>query len=278
VFAIHDTLGGAIVAVVISMIAFSEQPNLSAADIQSDFAAKWKDLPISVETAANADESDNTLAFQVGSAQVLLGIMPVPIPWSSLEGPCATSILWPKAAEHLKPHKAHVVVTVVAESNPIQLYTLLTQVTASVMAASSGALGVYWGAATLVIPKNIFLDFAVEVLPKGPPLYIWVDFRVGRENDNSSGGFTTGMTALGHMELEAQNAPEKPAQLQERMLALAGYVLEKGPVIRDGDTVGENANERIRVVYANSAFGHKGKVMRLEYGRPSAKKPWWKLV
>jgi hypothetical protein len=43
----------------------------------------------------------------------------------------------------------------------------------------------------------------------------------------------------------------------------------------DGDTIGEDANERIRVVYAKSAFGHEGQVMRLQYETPE--KPWWKL-
>ena len=60
----------------------------------------------------------------------------------------------------------------------------------------------YWGNATLVVPKDMFVDFAQEVLPVGPPVHIWIDFLVGANTDNSSKGFTTGLTALGHMELE----------------------------------------------------------------------------
>jgi hypothetical protein len=100
-------------------------------------------------------------------------------------------------------------------------------------------------------------------------------FAVGRDTAKSSSGFTTGMAALGHMEFEAQGAPEPPGELRKRFEALAGYVLEHGPVIEDGDTIGEDANERIRVVFSDSAFGHEGKVMRLEYERPSPQKPWW---
>jgi hypothetical protein len=76
------------------------------------------------------------------------------------------------------------------------------------------------------------------------------------------------MEALGHMEFEALESPETFADLRERFMGLAGYVLENGPVIRDGDTIGEDANERIRVVYSDPAFGHKNKVMRLEYETP----------
>ena len=74
------------------------------------------------------------------------------------------------------------------------------------------------------------------------------------------------MVALGHMEFEAEDVPESPGDLRDRFFGLANYVLENGPVIRDGDTIGEDARERIRVVYSQSAFGHEGQVMRLEYG------------
>jgi hypothetical protein len=102
-------------------------------------------------------------------------------------------------------------------------------------------------------------------LPGAPPIYIWVDFRVGMGESGAS-GFTVGMTALGHMELEAENVPETPVGLRERFFGLANYLMERGPVIQDGDTIGEDANERIRVIYADSAFGHEGAVMRLHYG------------
>lgn len=260
-------------ALVISMIAFSEQPSLDARKIKSDLTIRWPNLP----QFGDADKKDNTLAFSIGSTDVILGLMPGPIPWSDLEGPCSTSYLWPKATEALKHHKAHVIVTVNGDLDPLALSSLLTKVTASVMSTSPVAIGVYWGNATLVIPKDMFIDFAVEIMPHGPPLHIWVDFRVGLEDKKSSSGFTTGMAALGHMEFEAQRTPERPGDLRERLLALAGYVLENGPVIKDGDTVGEDASEKIRVTYSDSVFGHKGKIMRLEYEQPPSRKSWWKL-
>ncbi|KKM60397.1 hypothetical protein LCGC14_1542240 [marine sediment metagenome] len=255
------------------MVMLGEDAVVSVSDIQHKLSANWPDLPAATDT----DEKDDTLSFRVGSFDIILAKMPAPIPWSDLEGPCATSTLWPKAGEQVKGHEIHWIVTVSGESSPLELSTLLTQVTASVMAACPSALGVYWGNARLVVPKNIFIDFAKEVLPHGPPLHIWVDFRVGKDTEKSSSGFTSGMAALGHLEFEAQGSPEPPGELRERLLSLAGYVVENGPAIKDGDTIGEDANERIRIVYAKSAFGHRGQVMRLEYEGSSPKKPWWKL-
>jgi len=132
----------------------------------------------------------------------------------------------------------------------------------------------YWCNATLVVPPELFRDFAVEILPHGPPIHIWVDFRIGPNEQGSMSAFTTGLSALGHLEIETQNSPEPASELRERFEGLIHYLLENGPVIKNGDTIGEDQNERIKVVYSRSAFGHEGKVMRLDYG-PLKKKRWF---
>jgi hypothetical protein len=260
-------------AIGISMIMLASDAPIRVSDVQHHLAENWPDLP----AATDVEEKDGTLALQIGEAGLIMARMPAPIPWSELEGPCATSILWRNAAAEVKKHAIHWIVTMNGELDPLALSTALTQATAAALAVCPASIGVYWGNATLVIPKDIFINFAKDVLPHGPPLHIWVDFRVGKDSDTTSSGFTAGMKALGHMEFETQKSPEPPGELRERLLALAGYVVENGPVIRDGDTVGEDADERIRVVYADSLFGHEGQVMRLVYETASPKKPWWKL-
>jgi hypothetical protein len=181
--------------------------------------------------------------------------------------------LWKNAAEDLRDHRAHIIVTVMSEGlSAVEQSIILTRGIAAVLGACNSALGVYWGNATLIIPRPIFLDFTEKVLPLGPPLDLWVDFRVGRETEKTSAGFTVGLRELGHMELEARDCPEKPGELRDRFQSLARYLLENGAVIRDGDTVGNAANEKIRIVYADSTFGVSGKVMHLRY-----QKSWWKL-
>ncbi len=226
--------------------------------------------------AADGEDSDGSISFRVGEADVVLARMPAPIPWSELEGPCATSILWPNAAADVKAHTVHWIVTVSGEMDLLANARLLTQVSASALGACDAAIGVYWGNATLLVPKALFIDFTREILPQGPPLHIWVDFRVGRTPEGKSSGFTNGLQALGHMEFEAAQSPKPPAKLRDRLCALAGYVLEHGPVIRDGDTVGDDAAERIRIVHGRSEFGLEDEVKRLTYETGVTKKPWWK--
>ncbi|MBW3597142.1 MAG: DUF4261 domain-containing protein [Planctomycetes bacterium] len=260
-------------AISIAMVMLGPGAKLSAEAIQQDLKSTWPALP----AIGNAEQEEVTLSFRVGEADLILGRMPAPIPWSDLEGPCATSWLWPDAAEKLKQHAEHVIVTVSSEASPVERSRLLTQVVAAIVATCKAPVGVFWTNAAMVISPSMFRDFAVDVLPHGPPIHMWVDFRVGKTGDRTSSGFTSGLAALDLMEFETQNANEPPGELRERLIALAGYVVENGPVINDGDTVGEDANERIRVVYSKSAFGHEGKVMRLDYSTAQSKKPWWKI-
>lgn len=257
----------------ISMILFSETPVFAVEDWAAAVAANWPDLPV----ISDISEQNDTLSFRLDAADIAIGIMPAPIPWSDLEGPCATSVLWPDATSVVREHRSHAIVTVRGELLPVPLSTLLTQVTSALMTSMPASLGVFWTNAALLVPDKLFTAFAIDVMPHGPPLPIWIDCRVGWNEDNShSEGFTTGLVELGLMELETQDATEQPVELKKRLEATAQYLLENGLVIKDGDTIGESAREKIRVIYSQSAFGAKDTVMRLVYESDSVKKPWWK--
>lgn len=248
-----------------AMIALGPKPQLSGGAIKRHLAATWPVLP----PASDVQKKDNTLSFEMGDQTVIMGLMPAPIPWSDLEGPCKTSWLWPDAAKVLKEHKNHLVLTVSSKGTPVERAALLSVVAAAILKTCPQAVGVLWGLSSLVISPPVFCEFAEQMLPKGLPLYIWVDFRVVQNQQGRIAGFTQGMEQLGHMEFETLDTPETPQGLRERMFGLASYVLENGPVIKDGDTIGEDANEKIRVVHHPSAYGNKNKVMRLEYGGSS---------
>jgi hypothetical protein len=259
-------------SITIAMVPLGPNARLSASEIEADLSLKWPALP----SAEPGNAADGQFALRIGSQDIIVAEMPVPIPWTDLEELCAASWLWPDATGALKQHETHLIVTALSDAGPVERATLLTQVIASILATCPEAMGVYWGDATLVVPSALFQEMAVEVLPSGLPLYLWVDFRVGKSAEGQLAGFTTGLSALGHMEFETLDSPESLGELRERFFGLADYVLTNGRVIQDGDTIGADAKERIRVVYSDSAFGHQGKVMRLEYQEVASKKPWWR--
>lgn len=254
------------------MVPLGPSPKMSISAIQRQLQTLWPDLP----AAQRPEQKDNTWSFSLGESEVVFARMPAPIPWSDLEPVCEASLLWKNPKQALKPHRSHLIVTLLYEASPVEQAKRLTQVLAAILGACEQALGVYWGTAGQVISSEIFRDFAKEFLPDEFPLMLWVNVRVGKNETGTSSGFTRGLAAFGLMELETEDSPEVPGDLHGRLVGLAGYLLENGPVIRDGDTVGGSADERIQIVYSKSSFGNEGKVMRLNYGA-SSRKPWWKF-
>jgi hypothetical protein len=244
-----------------------------AAAIASHLKHHWPRLA----APERIDEDDQAIRLRFGDVDVELCQFAAPYPSVELEGPCANSSLWPHAGTELRGHNAHTLVTVNAGLAPVAKSAILTQVTVAVMSAMPDAMGVLWSNAMLLVPTSLFIDYAKDVLPHGPPLDLWVDFRLRKLSDNRCAGFTTGLAGLGLMELEVPESPERPWELRYRMHCVAGYLLERGPVINDGDSVGDDLDDCIRVHYGASGMGLPGCVMRLTYGQ-HGKASWWRRL
>lgn len=254
-----------------AMIPLRTSAVLGVAQLEKELAARWPDLPQPVSTPAAAGQ----LSLSVGESDVVIATMGAPIPWPDLEPVCQASQLWPNAGADLRHHQDHLIVAVRAPGSPIDQAKFLTQVCAGVIAACQQALGVFWFSAGLLVPAPVFLEFATVVMPEILPLHLWIDVQAGLDAGGKVCGFTRGLAAFGHREIEAVDAQEPWAKLRERLYDLAGYVLENGPIIADGDTVGDHDSERILVVYGTSQLGGPGEVMHLRYQQPGKRK--WKL-
>lgn len=126
-------------------------------------------------------------------------------------------------------------------------------------------MAVYWPEATQVLFPKVFVDMARTInTPDAPPLYLWVDLRAFRNEDGATGMFTTGLAPLGHMEIEIPRIEMDPGELREWLLNIIYYLLEKGPVLKHGQTIGMSAEHQISIKHTASSFGHSGKVIRLE--------------
>jgi hypothetical protein len=167
--------------------------------------------------------------------------------------------------ENVKRHRSHLLITLNGGvADPVRRRLILTAVTA-IAAKQPGVMAVYWPEATLVHFPLLFVNMAEEInSPEGPPLYLWVDLRVIRNEDGTTGLFTTGLSALGHMEIEIPSIDMEPGELREWILHIMYYLLENGPVLKHGQTIGMTAEQQIRIRHCPSSFGHVGTVIRLE--------------
>lgn len=175
--------------VALAAILLREEAEIPVDAIMREFESRYPEIQATLVSPSK----DRTASFELSFGDAIIGDIGAPIPWSDLEGPCATSLLWPNAAAEVRPHQAHLIVTILSEATGVEAAAHLTKVTAVILSACEHAIGVLWFNAALLVPKALFLEMCERVLPLGAPIDIWVDFRVGRDGDNHSTGFTQGL-------------------------------------------------------------------------------------
>jgi hypothetical protein len=211
-------------------------------------------------------DKEGAFSFDVGDAFFACLHVEAKYP-DDLKGPIATTWLWPREPliENVKRHRSFLHITMIGGSeDPVRRRLILTAVTA-LAAKQPGVMAVYWGDASLVIFPALFVSMAEEInTPQSPPLYLWVDLRAFRNEDGTTGLFTIGLTKLGHMEIEIPRIKMEIGELREWLRDIICYLLENGPVLLDGQTIGMSAEQQIRIRHCPSIFGHAGQVIRLE--------------
>ncbi len=225
--------------------------------------AAWPSLPpprgFDVE---GEEEGFGAMTFDIDGMRGALAVVPMVIPGGELDGPAATSWLWPDAREEIERVGAHVVTWVSGTGPQVDAHRHLTRLVCAVLRATD-ALGVYWGAAGQVVRADVFDGIAHESEPDSLPVALWVDFRALVEEGRAS-LFTVGMRTFGLIELEIAPSEKAPGDLRELAVNVARYLIEQGRVIGDGDTVGGTEDERVVVRHAPSMVDRPHTVYRLE--------------
>ncbi|MGI9430187.1 MAG: DUF4261 domain-containing protein [Bythopirellula sp.] len=216
-------------------------------------------------TMTAAGSTENLVTCTIDEYTAAVTLVPKAIPWSQLEGPCATAWYWPTATEALQDHQAHLLVTLVDEGGKeIAKATALTQLVAG-LAASSRSCGVFWGPGRLVHPPRAFLDQAAQLADDDLPLFLWIDFRVERTDSGGTRLYTTGLAALGYTELEVVDFPGEPQTVLEYAYNIAHYQLSQSKVINEGDTIGLTEEVQVVAHREPSMFDEALEVVALEF-------------
>jgi hypothetical protein len=213
----------------------------------------------------NVGERGNVATFNFGEATAAVTFLPMPIPWEQLEGPCATAWYWPEAADALRSHPRHILVTLIDEGrDSIDKAWRLTKLTAAV-AACADADGIFWGPGRMVHPPGAFIDLSRDMTREHLPLYLWIDFRIEGVGADTFRLYTTGMEPLGQKEIEVERYAGEPQQLLETVYNVAHYALDKEKPLSHGDTIGASQEERIAIHLGPSMLDPNQQVVRLEF-------------
>lgn len=248
-------------APLVAMLAL-ESPGLpDVSSLQTFFDANWPDQPPIQETS----RVDDMLVVHVAGTRGALAAATHPIPWEELEGPAAAAWWWPEAEARLKGHKAHVIATLSGEAGSlIERTMLLTRLVAAAAASMTRCRGIYWGAGTLVHAPEQFIEDAAQMTRDELPLNLWVDFRPQRNPDGTLGIFTTGLTALGHAEMEVAASKGDPEAVMARLVEVAYHLVDRDLYPADGELVDVPPAKPVLVHRKPSLWGRDQTVLQVQ--------------
>lgn len=197
---------------------------------------------------------DNTATFKIDEELVALALMPAPIPAAEFESIYNYSYLWKDAEKEIKEHTQHAIVSLLGSNTPtVERYSLLSKVNASIMRTCETAIGIYQGASTLLLPKNLYIDFADLLLEDMLPIQLWVYIGIINSDEKSS-VYTYGMKEFGKSEIEIIDAKMKGSELYDFLLPVLDYVLKQDVTLQDGETIGFTEEQKIKITESKAVY------------------------
>ena len=110
-----------------------------------------------------AAQAQGVITCVIGDELAAIGLVPALVPWSDLDGPCATTWYWPEATEAMQRHRVDVIVTLSGgRGDPVARHVLLTRVMAATVETIDVA-SVYRGSDAMVQSRERFLTEAARV-------------------------------------------------------------------------------------------------------------------
>jgi hypothetical protein len=246
---------------ILAFVALDSAQLLPAGAILAEFEKRCGECHQAEASARDA----TTITFDLDGCPAFVSLMPAPIPWSELEGPCATAWWWPEASERMRGHTHHAVVGLLGDTGDIvKNHIWLSQLVAAV-ATQADAAGIYWGAGTVVHEPRAFADRASELALDDVEPQLWVDMRLEQDDDGAYRFFTTGLSALNYPEVEIEGSRRDPREILEFAYDVICYLLNRRAKVADGETVGRTADEKVAATFGPSMWQREGEVMKLAF-------------
>jgi Domain of unknown function (DUF4261) len=113
--------------------------------------------------------------------------------------------------------------------------------------------------------REVFEDFCENISEEHVPVPVWLRFQLVRASEDELGLYTLGMDQFGLMNLEVDRCKMDVQDLFEFVSNLAHYLIQQGPIIADGNTVGGSEEERILVRHRPSMIDTKRRVYKIVF-------------
>lgn len=124
------------------------------------------------------------------------------------------------------------------------------------LAKHQNTIAMYWPSSMALLRGQSAGAEAESLRNSGLALGLWLAFKPWVEREAGKVGlFTSGLRDFIGREIEMVARTESLFAVVERALALAGCLLTKGPVVKDGDSIGYSASERFKIRFVEDSSG-----------------------
>ncbi len=214
-------------------------------------------------TVNNIDaDGDTVILLRVAGGTVMVGLIGAPLPKGQIDDLCAAAWYWRQACDATSAHKAHIAVSVLDTTlDKLDASLLLTDVVASLM--DSNAIASYWGAS--LQSREAFLRQSAKISRELPPAWLWVNFRLSNDVEKGFSLSTQGMEDFNLREIEAKDVKRPGRDVFTLLVGMGQYLISKGPVIKDGETIGDSPSLNIRVRQSHSYWREGATVYRVTW-------------
>lgn len=209
------------------------------------------------------EPQEHMVVMRVGKGSALVSVTPTPLQ-DATEVCRRATWYWRSACEVVGAQKATAYVILRgSQLRKVESAVLMTKIVASVLEVSN-ASAVYWG--NSLQSREAFLKGSDGVSVRNIPAMLWVDYQLRREGSGRVSIHTRGLKAFELMELEAKDVAVAGHDLLELMINTTQYLITRGPVLQDGDSIGGSPTRRVYIKQAESFANPGTKAYRIHFG------------
>ena len=219
--------------------------------------------------------------LEVEGLRLAVMFVAAPLPREAYAEALTLNRTWPEAAAAMDGAAAHVIVA--SLSPPGSHGEALNAAGYASFAAAAlctllPAIAVVWTNASTMTEANAFQTAIRGLGQRRLPVLQWVGLSflqapAGPQGERQTAVMTHGLLPFLGRELEWMPSPLPLPLIVERLLGACDYLIMRGPVIADGDTLGVSTTERIRARYAAQGQRPGVPVMQLSAERIEPTQP-----
>lgn len=240
------------------------EPEWDKDKLISDLKEDWG-IEIAAEEHVDDPKDDGKLLYAtVDGMRAVVGIIETPVPNGEAEYWAQGNYMWKDGVEVVKKHKAQLIVCILSETDDIIAKGMLYVKLAASALKQQNALAFYNEGA--VFPPDMYITFASPMKNGELPYLCWIWLGIFG-NEKEAGVYTYGMRRMGKQEMEVY-VPRESADLNRIrgfMLDIVAYVLSGNVTLRDGETIGFSAEQKLPIKLSKG-IAVDGETLKIAYG------------